>query len=170
MSYVQKLCVEYERVVDALDYHVDYVRLVYEPSGAFVEGRDAALEALRALRRRELMTGFSLSGPHRDILGFEVAGRDASEVLSSGEVKMTVLFLKLAKIDLYRQIGDDRPVFVFDDIDAELDLPVTERLISFVGSQVQLFTSSAKEEVLDRLDLGPHRRFRIRAGRVQETV
>ena len=83
---------------------------------------------------------------------------------------MTVLFLKLAKIDLYRQVSEDRPVFVFDDIDAELDLPVTERLISFVGRQVQLFTSSAKEEVLDRLDLGPHRRFRIRSGRVVETV
>ena len=169
-SYVEKLTREYRRVVDTLDYHVDDLRIVYEPSGAFEETNEAAIEHIRRLRRRELMTGFSLSGPHRDILRFETAGRDASEVLSSGEVKMTVLFLKLAKIDLYRQVGDDRPVFVFDDIDAELDLPVTERLISFVGSQVQLFTSSAKEEVLDRLDLGPHKRFRIRSGKVVETV
>lgn len=169
-AYVEKLTREYHRVVETLDYHVDDLRIIYEPSGAFEEGGSTALDAMRSLRRRELMTGFSLSGPHRDILRFEVEGRDAAEVLSSGEVKMTVLFLKLAKIDLYRQIGDDRPVFVFDDIDAELDLPVTERLISFVGRQVQLFTSSAKEEVLDRLDLGPHRRFRIRLGKVFETV
>jgi len=169
-AYVARLTDEYRRVVDELDYHVDDLRIVYEPAGNFEESDEDALKAVRALRRRELMTGFSLSGPHRDILRFEVADRDASEVLSSGEVKMTVLFLKLAKIDLYRQDGEDRPVFVFDDIDAELDLPVTERLISFVGSQVQLFTSSAKEEVLDRLDLGPHKRFRVRAGQVLESV
>ena len=168
--YLDKLAREYHSVVESLDYHVDDLRIVYEPSGAFEESEERSLEAIRKLRRRELMTGFSLSGPHRDLLRFEVADRDAAEVLSSGEVKMTVLFLKLAKIDLYRQLGEDRPVFVFDDIDAELDLTVTERLISFVGSQVQLFTSSAKEEVLDRLDLGPHKRFRIRAGQVFETV
>lgn len=166
--YVEKLTAEYRRVVERMDYHVDDLSIVYEPSGAYEEGPEAALEQMRSLRRRELITGFSLSGPHRDILRFETEGRDAAEVLSSGEVKMTVLFLKLAKIDLYRQTGDDRPVFVFDDIDAELDLPVTERLISFVGHQVQLFTSSAKEEVLDRLDLGAHKRFRIRSGRVLE--
>jgi len=169
-EYVEKLTAEYKRVVDALDYHVDDVAIVYEPAGEFEVADQDALAALRKLRRRELMTGFSLSGPHRDILRFVVRDRDAAEVLSSGEVKMTVLFLKLAKIDLYRQAGEDRPVFVFDDIDAELDLPVTERLISFVGRQVQLFTSSAKEEVLDRLELGPHRRFRIRSGKVVETV
>jgi DNA replication and repair protein RecF len=169
-QYVEDLTREYQKVVEALDYHVDSLRIIYEPSGAFEETEETSLEAIRRLRRRELMTGFSLSGPHRDVLRFEVSGRDAAEVLSSGEVKMTVLFLKLAKIDLYRQKIEDRPIFVFDDIDAELDLTVTERLISFVGSQVQLFTSSAKEEVLDRLDLGPHRRFRIAAGGVFETV
>ena len=169
-AYVESLTREYRRVVEALDYHVDDLSIQYEPAGDFHQEEAIALDSLRRLRRRELMTGFSLSGPHRDILRFEIAGRDAEQVLSSGEVKMTVLFLKLAKIDLYRQQTEDRPLFVFDDIDAELDLPVTERLISFVGSQVQLFTSSAKEEVLDRLDLGPHRRFRIRAGQVLETA
>jgi DNA replication and repair protein RecF len=169
-EYVDRLVVEFRRVVETLDYHVDDLGVVYEPSGRFEENDDDALAEVRKLRRRELLTGFSLSGPHRDILRFEVRERDAAEVLSSGEVKMTVLFLKLAKIDLYRQSVEDRPVFVFDDVDAELDLPVTERLISFVGKEVQLFTSSAKEEVLDRLDLGVHTRFRIRAGRVVETV
>jgi len=169
-AYVARLEAEFRRVVDAIAYHVDDLRIVYEPSGRFEESEDDALGEMRKLRRRELLTGFSLSGPHRDILRFEVFGRDAAEVLSSGEVKMTVLFFKLAKIDIYRQEEADRPVFVFDDVDAELDLPVMERLISFVGREVQLFTSSAKEEVLDRLSLGSHTRFRIRSGTVFKTT
>lgn len=168
-QYVERLTNEYHKVVQMLDYHVNNLSIVYEPSGKFHMSESTALEDMRARRRRELMAGFTLTGPHRDLLRFEVSGRDASEVLSSGEVKMTVLFLKLAKVDLYRQAVDDRPVFVFDDIDAELDLPVTERLMAFVGRQVQLFTSSAKDEVLDRLDLGPHKRFRLHAGGVSET-
>jgi recombinational DNA repair ATPase RecF len=58
-----------------------------------------------------------------------------------------------------------KPLFIFDDVDAELDLPVIERLMSFLRQGVQLFASSAKEEVLSRPALGRHLRIPVVAGR-----
>lgn len=159
------LSVEFSRIVDEMNYHVDELELRYEPSGPYLSDRDAIVSALGATRYRELGAGFTLQGPHRDDLAFRIHQRDAAEVLSSGETKMTVLFLKLARVALYRERVGRKPLFIFDDVDAELDLPVIERLMTFLRQGVQLFASSAKDEVLSRLALGRHVRIPVVAGR-----
>jgi len=159
------LAVELSRIVDEMNYHVDDLDLRYEPSGPFLGDRSTIASALASNRHRELGAGFTLQGPHRDDLAFRIHGRDAAEVLSSGETKMTVLFLKLARVALYRERVGRKPIFIFDDVDAELDLPVIERLMSFLRQGVQLFASSAKDEVLSRLSLGRHVRIPVEAGR-----
>ncbi len=158
------LAVEFSRIVDEMNYHVDELELRYEPSGPYLGDRDTILAGLGAMRYREIAAGFTLQGPHRDDLAFRIHGRDAAEVLSSGETKMTVLFLKLARVAIYRDRAGRKPLFIFDDVDAELDLPVIERLMAFLCQGVQLFASSAKEEVLSRLALGSHLRIPVVGG------
>jgi DNA replication and repair protein RecF len=158
------LAVEFSRIVEEMNYHVDALTLRYEPSGPYLGDRDTIVSALAANRRRELGAGFTLQGPHRDDLAFRILGRDAAEVLSSGETKVTVLFLKLARVALYRERVGRKPIFIFDDVDAELDLIVIERLMAFLRQGVQLFASSAKGEVLSRLSLGRHLRIPIVGG------
>jgi DNA replication and repair protein RecF len=160
------LAVELSRIVAEMGYHVDRLEIRYEPSGPYLADREAIVSALAANRRREIAAGFTLQGPHRDDLAFRILGRDAAEILSSGETKMTVLFLKLARVALYRERVGRKPLFIFDDVDAELDLPVIERLMSFLRQGVQLFASSAKEEVLSRLALGHHVRIPVVGGRI----
>ncbi|MBI2215098.1 MAG: DNA replication/repair protein RecF [Acidobacteria bacterium] len=159
------LSAELTRIVREMDYHVDELEVRYEPSGPYLADRETILSSLDANRDREIGAGFTLRGPHRDDLAFRVHGRDASEVLSSGETKMTVLFLKLARVALYRERVGRKPLFIFDDVDAELDLPVIQRLMTFLRRGVQLFATSAKEEVLSRLSIGPHVTIPVVAGR-----
>jgi DNA replication and repair protein RecF len=164
-EFAATLASEYSRVVAEMRYHVDDLELRYEPSGPFLSDAPTVRTALRRLRSRELAAGFTIQGPHRDELAFRVRGRAAAEVLSSGETKMTVLFLKLARVALHRERVGRKPLFVFDDVDAELDLPVIERLMGLLRDGVQLFASSAKEEVLSRLEWGPHQRIPVVKGR-----
>ena len=42
---------------------------------------------------------------------------------------MIVLFLKFAKLDLFRRRFDEPALFLLDDIDAELDLEILEQLL-----------------------------------------
>ena len=108
----------------------------------------------------------SLSGPQRDVLDFIVDGRPASEVLSGGELKTIVLFLKFAKLEIFRRRFDEPPLFLLDDIDAELDLEILQRLLTKLPSSTQVFATSAKEAFLQALEAGPHRRLSIENGRV----
>jgi DNA replication and repair protein RecF len=136
------------------------ITMIYRGSGDEPELR----ERLAKIRRDELRARMSLAGPQRDTLEFLVDGRPAQEVLSGGEQKMIVLQLKFAKVALFRRRFDEPPLFLLDDIDAELDLDVLQKLLSRLPAQTQVFATSAKESFLQALEAGPHRRLTIENG------
>src|SRR5207237_5574903 len=121
---------------------------------------------LKRLRRDELRARVSLVGPQRDLLDFTVDGRSAAEVLSGGEMKMIVLFLKFAKLELFRRRFDEAALFLLDDVDAELDLEILENLLARMPRQTQIVATSAKARFLQVLETAPHRRLTIEKGRV----
>jgi DNA replication and repair protein RecF len=155
-AYAEQLAGVLAAIVTRHSYHVNDLRIVYRPS----------IPDLRNLRRHEIRARMSLAGPQRDTLDFLINGRPASEVLSGGEQKMVVLFLKFAKIELFRQRHDEAPIFLLDDVDAELDLDVLQQLLTNLPASTQLFATSAKERFLHALETGPHRRLSIENGAV----
>ncbi|HVR42970.1 MAG TPA: DNA replication and repair protein RecF [Thermoanaerobaculia bacterium] len=165
--YAEAVAARAWEILEAHRYHLRQLRFVYRPNG-FEEGieAEAGLAALRRLRRRELGAGFTLWGPHRDSLEVLAGEEPAAEILSSGETKMTVLFLKLAKVDLYRREREESPIFLLDDVDAELDLGIIERLLSYSADAIQRFTTSPKDAFFERFSIGPNRRFAVAEGGV----
>jgi len=156
-AYTEALARAYEAIVMEHGYHVQNLAITYRPS---------LVNELGKIRREELRARMSLVGPQRDILDFSVDGRAAAEVLSGGEQKMVVLFLKFAKLTLFRQRFEEAALFLLDDVDAELDLEILERLLLKLPSETQVFATSAKERFLRTLEAGPHRRLTIENGRV----
>lgn len=161
-AYVAELEATYREIVAAHHYHVDDLVIRYHPALP----PEIAAENVRAARSRDLRLRHTTSGPHRDEVVISSRGMPASEILSSGETKMTVLFLTLASLELFRRKFDYAPLFLLDDIDAELDLGILQRLVAYLLSTTQLFTTSAKEPFLDRIALGEHRKFVLEHGTV----
>ena len=120
-------------------------------------------------RSEEMRAGTTLTGPQRDHLEFTVDGRAAHEVLSGGELKLTVLLLKYAKLALFNQREDDDALFVLDDIDAELDVEVLRKLLTSLPPKTQVFATSAKDQLIGEIATGPHRRLSVENGRVTGT-
>jgi DNA replication and repair protein RecF len=156
-AYAHDLGAVFREIVAQHGYHVTGVMMEYRPN---------TTEELAKHRRDELRARMTLVGPQRDLLDFEVDGRPASEVLSGGEQKMIVLFLKFAKLELFRRRHDDAPLFLLDDVDAELDLEILQSLLSKLPVSTQVFATSAKEAFLAALEAGPHRRLSLENGRV----
>lgn len=152
--YAADLSAVFTEIVQRHGYHVANVQMVYKPS---VDGPG---------RREEIKARMTLSGPQRDVIEFLVDGRPAAEVLSGGEQKMIVLFLKFAKLELFRRRHDDAPIFLLDDVDAELDLEILQDLLTKLPVSTQVFATSAKEVFLQALEAGPHRRLTLENGRV----
>jgi len=156
-AYAADLAVVFREIVARHAYHVTGVEMAYKPS---------LTDELAKIRRHELRARMSLAGPQRDVLEFTIDGRAASEVLSGGEQKMIVLFLKFAKLELFRRRHDEAPLFLLDDVDAELDLQILQDLLSKLPAATQVFATSAKEAFLTVLEAGPHRRLTVENGGV----
>ncbi len=168
-DYASRLAEAHARIVGKHRYHVNDLTIHYRPSGFDRSGQP--LDDLFADERdRHIRLGYTTFGPHRDDLDLRREGRIASEVLSSGETKMTVLFLKFAKIELFEEHWGRPPLFLLDDVDAELDLGIIERLLAYLRGRTQIFTTSAKSTIFDTIDVGPHLRITLEAGGVREAT
>lgn len=76
---------------------------------------------LRASHGRDVASGTSLLGPHRDDIAFGVEGRDLRAFGSRGQQRTATLALKLAEVEMMRDATGDNPLLLLDDVMSELD-------------------------------------------------
>lgn len=129
------------------------------------EGREILYSQIWHNRDRDIYSGYATLGPHRDDLDFYINGRDARKYGSQGQQRTIALSLKLAEIRIARQMLDEAPVLLLDDVLSELDLDRQRFLVSEIDD-VQLFITSAElnDEVISALRGGTL--FRIEDGTV----
>jgi DNA replication and repair protein RecF len=77
--------------------------------------------ALKDNRAEEIRRGVTVLGPHRDELRFLTNGIDLSDFGSRGQVRTTLLALKLAEIEWMKSRTGQWPVLLLDEVLAELD-------------------------------------------------
>ena len=92
----------------------------------------------------ELSAGHALIGPHRDDLEILLDGREMRAYGSSGQQRSALLLLDLAAISLYNSSASDHPVFIIDDVDAELDEARIKRLLEYLENRTQTFITTSK--------------------------
>jgi DNA replication and repair protein RecF len=96
------------------------VDLRYRPSPASgLEGAATIAVSLESVAERERRRQMPLLGPHRDELEILWGGHDIRRVASAGERKSLSLLLLAAHGRTLEGL-DRRPVYLLDDVDAEL--------------------------------------------------
>ena len=63
---------------------------------------------------------------------------------SSGQQRSALLLLDLAAISLYNSYANAHPVFIIDDVDAELDEGRIKRLLEYLENRTQTFITTSK--------------------------
>lgn len=113
----------------------------------FTESLDGLTEEMALARYRHLMsahhdreiaTGGTLYGIHRDDVRITLNGHPARLYASQGQQRSLALAMKLAEGWVSaREFGGEMPVFLFDDVLSELDIHRREYLVSeMTGRQV----------------------------------
>jgi DNA replication and repair protein RecF len=98
---------------------------------------------LSALRNEEIARGITTIGPHRDELRFLANDIDLGHYGSRGQVRTTLLSLKLAEVNWMKDRTGEWPVILLDEVMAELDLLRRADLLKYVGESEQvLFTTT----------------------------
>lgn len=101
-------------------------------------------DRLRLRMQAEVASGHALVGPHRDDLEVLFGGREMRVYGSSGQQRSALLILDLAAISLYNSWYSDYPVFLIDDVDAELDEKRITRLLEHLEGRTQTFITTSK--------------------------
>ena len=143
-DYVAGLNTQLERqFFDRRDLTTRYVSSL-EGKGDLSNYEAILRERINLRQAAELASGHSLIGPHRDDLEILLDGREIRVYGSSGQQRSALLLLDLAAISLYNSVSNDQPVFVIDDVDAELDELRIRRLLEYLENRTQTFITTSK--------------------------
>jgi DNA replication and repair protein RecF len=128
--------------------------------------------ALERTRERERRRGVTVVGPHRDDLAFtaQVGGeeeRDLRTYGSGGQQRTAALALRLAEADTLRERLGREPVYLLDDVFAELDRERSGRLLRLLdegrtGQVVLTAPKPSEVELRGGLEV-----WRLRDGRLE---
>lgn len=108
------------------------------------------LELMLAARQRDVVNGYTTVGVHRDDVIFKIGGFPLRKFGSQGQQKSFLVALKLAQYQLVREVKDEAPILLLDDLFDKLDRGRVEQLIRLVAGDDfgQIFISDCNPERL----------------------
>ena len=71
--------------------------------------------------KREILFGTTIHGPHRDDILFNINDKDIREYGSQGQQRLAILSLKLGEVNIFKNITNEYPILLLDDVFNELD-------------------------------------------------
>jgi len=91
----------------------------------------------------------TLFGPHRDDFIFIVNDNDANEFCSQGQQRMAILMLKLSEIEVFKDVTEEYPVLLLDDVFSELDEEKKKKIINYLYKRMQIIITTTDLNNLD---------------------
>lgn len=111
---------------------------------------DVFLTKLSSNRKRDLLKKNTSIGPHRDDIIFYLNNVNA-HYGSQGQHRSLVLSLKLAEIDLMKEITGEYPILLLDDVMSELDNNRQLKLLETISGHIQTFITTTSLDHLSTL-------------------
>jgi len=114
---------------------------------------------------RDIRLGYTASGPHRDDIDILINGKDAKTYASQGQTRTAALSVKLAEVEIFKELSGEYPVLILDDVLSELDLPRRKKLVERTRGIQTILTCTHAERVLCGLD---SKKIRIEGGKIKQ--
>lgn len=138
------------------------IKIIYEPD----IDEDNFLKKLGENQARDIKSKMTSVGPHRDDFGFIVGDVDIRKFGSQGQQRTAALSLKLSEIEIVKNINNDAPILLLDDVLSELDSNRQRFLLDSIGDIQTIITCTGLEEfVSDRFTI--NKVFKVSNGVVE---
>lgn len=105
------------------------------------------LNQLSKNRQRETEYRMSLIGPHRDDFEFLINKKNLKLYGSQGQQRTCVLAMKMAECEIIKEIKNEYPVLLLDDIMSELDINRRKYLLQKIKDFQVIITCTNKDSV-----------------------
>ena len=144
-QFIEQLNVIIKDIHSKLTGNTEELHIIYEPCVTVGEMAGKVEES----RERNIKFKCTNIGPHKDDLTFLVNGKDVRKYGSQGQQRTVALSLKLAEIELVKQIIHDTPILLLDDVLSELDSNRQNFLLDSIGDIQTIVTCTGLEEFIN---------------------
>ena len=124
------------------------------------------LQRLAEKQREDIQRGLTLSGPHRDELRLFINERDCGLYGSRGQARTAVMALKFAELQWMRDQIGEYPLFLLDEVAAELDSKRRAFLLERLDGQAQTLVTATGLDIFAPAFLNRARVFRVVNGQI----
>ena len=123
-------------------------------------------ESLKKLRSEEINRGVTTIGPHRDEMRFLSNGVDLGDYGSRGQVRTTLLAIKLAEVAWMKEKTGEWPVILLDEVMAELDAERRADLLSALSETEQALLTTTDANLFTSAFAAASTLWRVQNGAV----
>ena len=119
----------------------------YLPSIEFLGSKEIERcfgEKIKQNYNKELQRGTSLIGPHRDDFIFKINGNELKKFGSRGQHKTVLISLAAAEYDLIKDLTEETPILLIDDLYSELDENREQNILNLIDGFGQIFITSTE--------------------------
>ncbi|MBQ8983484.1 MAG: DNA replication/repair protein RecF [Lachnospiraceae bacterium] len=141
----EELRIEYEKSVDENEY----------------------IEQLQAKRDMDLKYQSTQIGPQRDDMNFYINDIEVRRFGSQGQQRTAALSLKLAEIEIVKELIHDTPILLLDDVMSELDENRRDYLLQSIHDIQTIITCTGYDDYIKRR-MTINRVYRVRQGHVYQ--
>lgn len=124
-------------------------------------------ESMQASKSRDIKTGFTNYGIHRDNLKITTNSVPVAQVLSRGQLKRLCIALQIVLLKIVKQSTTRPIILLIDDIGSELDMKSQKKVMDFLLEiDVQLFITNIAGTVPEPLKRKEFKTFHVEHGNI----
>ncbi len=146
----------------ALNYLSDF----YDENSAIIE--EKAKTKLKNARSKDIKYGYTTVGPHREDIELFINQKNLKKYGSQGQQRSALLAIKLAEIEIIKDIIGEHPILMLDDVMSELDSKRQMILLKEIKRTQTLLTTTDLHGLSNK-DISPYWRHFIVDGSVESS-
>jgi DNA replication and repair protein RecF len=160
----------FQKYFDLISNHREEIHIEYRSQ---LNDSDFATE-LKKSERRDMQSGFTQTGIHKDDLIFLIHQQPIKKFGSQGQQKSFLVALKLAQFDIIRRLLNMKPILLLDDVFDKLDHARVTHLMRLVSDHAfgQVFVTDTDLDRIHKVfqDTGMAQRiFKVEGGKLEQS-
>lgn len=119
----------------------------------------------KSIENQELKYKVTLIGPQKDDLEFYIDDKNIKNIGSQGQQRMAILAIKLSELEIIKEVKNQTPILLLDDVLSEIDIEKRNKLLSYIKNNSQVIITTTDLKNIDESILKKSKKIHINNGK-----
>lgn len=148
LKYVEKMKEYIVKIHNFLTNNQEKLDILYASYNTFDINKikSQLIKQLDDSFEKDFRLGYTNVGPHRDDLKFYINDNEVKSFASQGQQRTVALSIKLAEVEIFKQVAKEYPILLLDDVLSELDKDRKNNLLKIINRYQTIITTTEIEK------------------------